>query len=1260
METKRIVFTGGGTGGHVYPNIAIYEVLREQYPGSAFLYIGTARGAESRIVKNIPHPIEFAEIVSRGMPQNMKSLAGLVSLFHILRGAIQSYFILQKFKPDIVIGSGGYVAAPVLLAASALKLKVFIHEQNAVPGRMNQFMAQFADRIAVSFASTAAFFPAEKTIFTGYPLRRSILYSRDNDIKKKLRLPEKNKVVFIFGGSTGARTINNAVAEIIPTLLAQDNLTVILATGRGYSSEYRAYEDTVKILDELGIPPEIEGKLIIREYFDNIDEIYSIADLIVCRAGAGTIKEITTLGIPSILVPKIDLPGDHQVLNAREVEKTGGATVVYEEVKYGDGKRVIYLSETRLLESILGTIGNSDILFNMRKNLHQIERKNSTELILKELEQIFKGKEKGEEKQIKIFYLHSQESEKALELVFPSTRLGNSLFCDQYIDGLSEETLIDLKMMKDGEKIVVRKIKGKVGLNGKEIDRWAEIHEEDRLEIGGQTFTMKNYFEKVPRVRAERTEPRKAGAASWSTAISRIGDLIRQVVMAAFFGASNATDIFVIGYTIANFFRRLVAESALQESFIPIFSRLFYRSSRKKTWEAASSITNFTLLLAMLITLAGIFLSPWLIKFLFPIFEARKVTADAIQITRLLFPWLFLVTLSAVMTTYLKAFNRFGLAEMSVVFFNLAAVTGMILLYPLSGPYTLVYGLLLGALGQIVFLIPILTGIFSEKAAAFSYKPVIHFKSRANIKYYAQLTPSAIDGLLGKVSELVALIMAAPMGIGAVAFLNFGLVIFRFPFVVLAQVVNNMILKDFSTQVALFDQKKTRQVFSDSIKANIFLLTPLTILLFMLAGPIVSLVFERGSFLSSQVLYTAQVLQCYAIGLVGWGLHGVTVRIFADRLDNRTSLVLNSVALVFFGILGFFLSKTSLKFAGIALATSISFLLFSLVRILVLRSKLEKEDVGIICLKDILASLGKTTLSALLMVLVMIQARFVFEMIDLKSRVATNLVLLVSLSFIGISIYLLSSLLLKNTVILAFKRRAGLKENNHVPAPMLSPSRFLDRVSKNSAAYKDDYLYKINVYTSSSHWETRNVGVKLIGLFGDKTKADYLMEILRTHTENGFIRRNAVTSLKDLNIWNLEVKQLMIKLLDDSYYEVRVAALGYLSKHSTASDYEYFKDTLRRKLKHSSLEEKLSSIRLIARIGNLEDIDYLRAFHLSSNSLVREEYLELLYSFYRRKILSAERVRENMGQVLITSNNLNPEFKLKVIIEKIYKEIEKG
>ncbi|HLP57186.1 MAG TPA: UDP-N-acetylglucosamine--N-acetylmuramyl-(pentapeptide) pyrophosphoryl-undecaprenol N-acetylglucosamine transferase, partial [Candidatus Deferrimicrobium sp.] len=183
MENIRVVFTGGGTGGHVYPNIAIYEALREKYPETSFLYVGTKQGAESRIVKNITQPIEFKDVLSRGLPQNMRSFETIIAIFYILLGTIQSYFILKKFKPDIIIGSGGYVAAPVLLAASLLKLKVFIHEQNAVPGRLNRFIARFATRIGVSFASTANFFPEDKVVVTGYPLRKNIRFKKKGNLR---------------------------------------------------------------------------------------------------------------------------------------------------------------------------------------------------------------------------------------------------------------------------------------------------------------------------------------------------------------------------------------------------------------------------------------------------------------------------------------------------------------------------------------------------------------------------------------------------------------------------------------------------------------------------------------------------------------------------------------------------------------------------------------------------------------------------------------------------------------------------------------------------------------------------------------------------------------------------------------------------------------------------------------------------------------------------------------------------------------------
>jgi len=1267
-EQMKVVFTGGGTGGHVYPNIAIYEAINKHYPGSSFLYIGTKKGAESRIVKNIPHPIEFVHVLSKGIPQNIKSIKTLISLFYILLGAIKSYFILRKFKPDIIIGSGGYAAAPVLFAASFLKLKVFVHEQNAVPGRLNRFIARFAAKIGVSFSSTANFFPENKVVVTGYPLRKSIRYRKDENIKEKYKIPGKNKVVFIFGGSGGARTINNAVAEIIPMLLAIEDLTVILSTGRRYSNEYKAFDDTVKILEDIGISSEVEGKLIIREYFDNIDEIYSISDLIVSRAGAGTIKEITTLGLPSILIPKINLPGDHQILNAREVEKIGGAKIVYETVTYKDNKQTIYVPAASLMEVITETLFDGDALFNMRKNLRQVEKQNSTELILKELEQLVKGKEKSEETQIKVFYLQSKESEKNIELIFDTTTLGNSYLCDAFLPGdeTGEDILIELKIFKDKtrtvEKIIVRRVKGKVSIDGEAVEKYGQLKEDSRLEVGeaGKAFVLKSYFEKVQKVQFEKSTTWKVLGSSFGILFSRVGGLFRNIFIAAYFGAGKAADIFVVGLTIANLMRRIVAENAMENAFLPIFSRLFYRTSRKKTWEAASSIVNFTLLLSMAFTVLLVIFTPVIIKTLFPAFAAKGMTADTINLTRLIVPYLFLVTGAAVMTTYLKAFNRFGTAEASAVFFSVGVIGGIMVFYSSSGLYSLAYGILLGGLLQVLFLVPFVLKIFRVKSLEFSYKPVVNLSSPANKKYYSQLGPISLDVILAKISEIVGKVLAGLLKEGAIAFLHYSLIIFQLPFAVISQAINSVILKEFSEQIALFDKKKARQLFVDGIKTNFFLLIPLSVLMIALARPIVSILLQRGNFTDANMINTAYALQFYAIGLVGWGIHSLTVRIFAARIDIKTSMILNFFMLLVNVGLSFYLVHTSLTFAGLALATSISFLLFALIRVIVLKIKLEKEEI-FIKHRHILASFAKTLFATILMVIVLVEAKFVFKRIDFSSKIIGNLFLLISLSFIGISVYFLTSLLLKNTELLIFKKKRRNK-NDKVPLSMLSPFQFLEKVSKNSDTFKDDYIYKINIYISSARWEIRNVGVKLIGLFKDGSKANFLVELLKSKKNNGFVKRNAIHSLSQLNIWNPGIKKLIIDMLSDSYYEVRAAALQFLARSSTGNDYNEYKNILYRriKLKKSTLEEQLACLKLIAKVGGKEELDLLQDFYLSSNSLVREEFLELLYSFFRRKLLSAEETREHIGRILITSNNLNPGFKLKSIIKKIYKEIEKG
>ena len=518
--------------------------------------------------------------------------------------------------------------------------------------------------------------------------------------------------------------------------------------------------------------------------------------------------------------------------------------------------------------------------------------------------------------------------------------------------------------------------------------------------------------------------------------------------------------------------------------------------------------------------------------------------------------------------------------------------------------------------------------------------------------------PISLDVTFSKITEVVSKVLASALKEGSIAVLHFALILFQLPFAVISQAINTVILKEFSRQIALFDKDKAKQLFIDGIKANLFLLTPLSILMIALTDPIVSIILERGNFDQAMVSHTAKALKFYAIGLVGWGIHSLTVRIFSARIDIKTSMILNFFMLLANIGLSLWLVNTPLTFAGLALATSLSFLVFALIRVIVLKVKLAREEI-VIQHQGILVSFAKTLLATIIMVIVLIEARYVFIKLEFPSRIVGNLFLLISLAFIGTSIYFLVSLILKNTEMLIFKSRLR-KNGGEVPISMLSPFQFLEKVTKNSDAYKDDYFYKINIYSASGRWEIRNVGVKLIGLFKDGSKVDWLGDLLKSRNENGFIKRNALHSLTQLNACNPALKPIITDLLRDSYYEVRAAAISYLAKCGTAGDYQEHKEMLHHRLKKRKLniEEQLAWLKLVARWGGKEELDMLQDFYLSSNSLVREELLELLYSFYRRKLLSGNELKEQVGKILITSNHLNPEFKLKAIIKKIYKEIE--
>lgn len=334
----RYLLTGGGTAGHVYPALALAEYIRQMEPEARFLYIGARGGAEERVVPPAGYVLETLPV--RGLPQGRSILRLAGVLLRLGQSVFRSFRVLWRFKPDVVVGTGGYASSPVLLAALVLRWirlwqgVIALHEQNILPGRFNRWMSRWADFTGIAFPDTAPFLRGNHVFWTGYPVRTAIRSVSEQDLlreqaRKEFGVPAGAKVVLVFGGSTGARTINRAVLGALPLLVRHKNLYVFHATGHPQGD----YDPEREILDALSHLPghdDLTLRYRWRRYFHDIQKFYSMADLVVCRTGAGSIFEVATLGIPALLVPKAGLPGDHQVKNARFLERSGLARIVYE------------------------------------------------------------------------------------------------------------------------------------------------------------------------------------------------------------------------------------------------------------------------------------------------------------------------------------------------------------------------------------------------------------------------------------------------------------------------------------------------------------------------------------------------------------------------------------------------------------------------------------------------------------------------------------------------------------------------------------------------------------------------------------------------------------------------------------------------------------------------------------------------------------------------------------------------------------------
>lgn len=359
----KILLTGGGSGGHVQPLLAIADALRELVPNVKLHFVGVRKGLEATIVPRNNIPIHFAP--STGMPGNPLSLKMLRFLVTLIAGIAKATLLLFVIRPHAIIASGGFASAPSVFAAKLLgmftfgfwRIPIYMHEQNAVPGRMNQFAGRFVDRIGVSHPSAVKGFNHRAVEVVGYPVRSSFAKISREEARRELKLSDNDFYILVTGGSQGARTINRAIIDALPFLKNIPNLKIIHASGTMKSGGYNAAKDSQERLKKTeGVP---EGYKMV-DYLHDLPLHLAASDMAVIRAGAGSLVEVCNAAIPAIVVPKANLPGDSQVANARDVASQGAIELVYEEPTLINGKMIESVPGKALANRIIKLMQDAD------------------------------------------------------------------------------------------------------------------------------------------------------------------------------------------------------------------------------------------------------------------------------------------------------------------------------------------------------------------------------------------------------------------------------------------------------------------------------------------------------------------------------------------------------------------------------------------------------------------------------------------------------------------------------------------------------------------------------------------------------------------------------------------------------------------------------------------------------------------------------------------------------------------------------------
>lgn len=359
----RILISGGGTGGHIYPALAIAQKIKQENSENEILYVGTKDGMESDLVPK--QGFAFKTVEAKFLERKI-SLENMKTLVVTLKGVLKAMSIIKDFKPDVVVGTGGYVCGPVVLAAAIKGVPTMLHEQNVFPGITNKLLSRVVNKIAISFDEASKYFKyKDKLVLVGNPVRKEVKEANRLESRKKFNLRNNDIFIYSFGGSGGQKSLNDAVIDLIKNIKNNDKIKLLHVTGKRLKEDF----DECLKSNNLEIPSNVK----IVDYMYDSPTALSASDLVIGSAGAITIAEITKVGVPSVLIPKAYTAENHQEYNARALEKKGAAIVILESE----------LKEKTLISTIDKIISNSNELPAMSLNSKKLGELNAEDELYK-------------------------------------------------------------------------------------------------------------------------------------------------------------------------------------------------------------------------------------------------------------------------------------------------------------------------------------------------------------------------------------------------------------------------------------------------------------------------------------------------------------------------------------------------------------------------------------------------------------------------------------------------------------------------------------------------------------------------------------------------------------------------------------------------------------------------------------------------------------------------------------------------------------